>query len=352
MTTLKGKVSWFGGPEDTGVSPSEGLAFYYDVSDAPDLFLSHQPAGTTGLARRLNPEKFYIACRWDYAVTPKTMLPDMKVKVTNPKTGASVLATPADWGPHSDTDRCADISQGMMVALGLTTDDQVIVEFQPLGETAMIYGKVVISSGHGLYVRGAHGILDEVDEARLVTNALAEALREREVEVEVFHDDVSKNQSENLNRIVSAHNAVADRDLDISVHFNAFEQTAGPRGVEVLYYSKAELAGSMSAAIACAAGFIDRGGKKRTDLYFLNNTNKPAILIEVCFVDSEADAQLYKASFDAIIDAIAGLLSGVDDIGEEIPPPDPPVVPVPRIDIEVSGEVLIYINGTQVGTKG
>ena len=36
-------------------------------------------------------------------------------------------------------------------------------------------------------------------------------------------------------------------------------------------------------------GFINRGAKKRTDLFFLNNTEMPAILMEVCFVDSEAD---------------------------------------------------------------
>ena len=34
---VTGKVSWFGGPDDTGVSPSEGLAFIYDIDDAPHL---------------------------------------------------------------------------------------------------------------------------------------------------------------------------------------------------------------------------------------------------------------------------------------------------------------------------
>ena len=35
---LSGKVSWFGGPEDNGVAPDEGLAFIYDVEQAPHLF--------------------------------------------------------------------------------------------------------------------------------------------------------------------------------------------------------------------------------------------------------------------------------------------------------------------------
>ena len=36
--------------------------------------------------------------------------------------------------------------------------------------------RIVVSSGHGKFVRGASGILDEVDEARMVVEALAIAL--------------------------------------------------------------------------------------------------------------------------------------------------------------------------------
>ena len=45
----KGSAVTFGGPEDTGVSPSEDLAFIYTTEDKPVLFLSYQPEGTTGL---------------------------------------------------------------------------------------------------------------------------------------------------------------------------------------------------------------------------------------------------------------------------------------------------------------
>jgi N-acetylmuramoyl-L-alanine amidase len=348
MTTLRGKVSWFGGPDDTGVSPSEGLAFYYDVSDAPELFLDHQPSGTTGLARRLDPEAYYIACRWNYATTPKTMLPKMKVKVTNPKNGYIALAVPGDWGPHEDTGRCADISPGLMAQLELDTDDEVIVEYQPIGAVTMPYERIMISSGHGLKVRGAHGILDEVDEARRVVEHLADELRERGVHVEIFHDDVSTTQSQNLDRIVSTHNS-KDRDLDISVHFNAYEQVSKPMGTEVLYITQGALAGRLSAAIA-SCGFIDRGPKKRTDLAFLNGTEEPAVLLEICFVDSEADADLYSKTFDEICEALADELGGTLD-GEEVEPPDveePIPGIVPRIDIEVEGEVIITVNGIQV----
>jgi N-acetylmuramoyl-L-alanine amidase len=330
------------------------LAFIYSVADAPELFLPQQPSGTTGLARRLDPETYYIACRWDYDVTPKVALLDMRVQVHAPRTGKTFWARPADWGPHSDTERVADISPGLMSALGITTDDQVEVTFEPQTETAMPYEAIVLSSGHGKYVRGASGILDEVDEARKVVEHLADELTARGVHVDVFNDDTSKDQNTNLHTIVNAHNSHT-RNLDLSIHFNAYEQVSKPMGCEVLYVSQAALAGEISAAIA-RCGFINRGAKKRTDLYFLNNTEMPAVLLEVCFVDSEADAKLYHEQFHNIVSAIADVLGGKLDSGTVPPPvttePAPPTQVLPRIDIEVSGEVLIFVNGEQVGTKG
>ena len=183
----------------------------------------------------------------------------------------------------------------------------------------MSYERVVISSGHGKFVRGASGIMDEVDEARQLVDVVADELRARGVDVKVFHDNTSHDQNTNLDTIVNYHNAQT-RDLDVSVHFNAYVETAKPMGVEVLYVTQSKLASQVSAAIA-ACGFIDRGAKKRTDLFFLNNTEMPALLLEVCFVDSEADCEVYTQEFEAICRAIADVLTG--DGGDEIlVPPD------------------------------
>lgn len=43
-----------------------------------------------------------------------------------------------------------------------------------------------------------------------------------------------------------------------------------------------------------ALGFKNRGVKDGSNLYVIKNTKCPAILIEVCFVDNKADADLYK----------------------------------------------------------
>jgi len=352
MTTLRGKVSWFGGPDDTGVDPDEGLAFYYSVDDAPELFLLDQPPGTTGLARRLDPEQFYIATRWDYDVTPKTMLPDMEVKITNAATGRFIHATPADWGPHIDTDRCADVSPGVMTALGLSTDDEVIIEYEPLEEVTMPYESIVLSSGHGKLIRGAAGVLDEVDEARRVVERVADKLEARGVDVYVFHDNTSTTQSENLECIVAAHNA-RDRQLDVSVHFNAYQPTDKKMGVECLFVTQDELAADLSAAMANVMSLPDRGAKKRTDLYFLSQTDMPSVLIETAFVDSTSDAEAYESNFDAVCEAIATVLGGPAE-SEELPPGEerPPLPERPpatvRLDIEVTGNVTVINNGVPV----
>jgi len=128
---LRGTVSWFGGPDDMGVSPSENLAFIYDIYTAPHLFLAVQPEGTSGLARRLNPSVPFIAVRWNYDDYSKIMLASMDyvALVRAPVTGRAFRAWPADWGPHEDTGRVADISSCLMEYLGIMTDDEIEVIF-------------------------------------------------------------------------------------------------------------------------------------------------------------------------------------------------------------------------------
>src|SRR4030095_323618 len=181
--------------------------------------------------------------------------------------------------------------------------------------------KIAISSGHGKIIRGASGYIDEVDEARRVVAAVAEYLAAVDVDATVFNDDVSTTQDENLERIVDFHNSKT-RDLDVSVHFNAYETTEEAMGCECLYLSQQALAGNVVEAICGASGLKRRGPKKRTDLYVLNNTDEAAILIEVCFVDSRADVDLYEAHFDDICAAICEAISGIAQ-GHAPKPPEP-----------------------------
>lgn len=343
---LIGKCSWFGGPNDTGVAPDEGLAFIFDVSDAPDLFLPEQPPGTTGLARRLDPAEYYVACRWDYSVYPKPSLLQHLARVTATKTGKSFLAAPADWGPNENTGRIADLSPGLMEALGITTDDEVQVEY-PYEENGggMTYSSIVISAGHSAKCIGAVGIIDEYTENVHVVNTVAEKLAARGVTVKKFIDTTSTTVDQNLNAIVGYHNAQT-RDLDVSVHFNANQNTTRPVGTECWYVTQLDLAAEISAAIAMASSLIDRGPKYTNDLFFLNNTQMPAVLIEVCFVDSSADVEIYRAKFDQICEAIANVLGG-EQVQPVPPQPDEQVVEI-GINLPAGVKLALTVNGETV----
>ncbi|MET0710195.1 MAG: hypothetical protein ABWY82_25635 [Tardiphaga sp.] len=136
-----GSCSWFGGPHDEGVSPSEALAWWETweqvVRDhAEGLFLDEPPPNTTGLARRLDPDEFYIAMRWDYDEISKADLVRTICLVRSPETSLAFWARPSDWGPHEDTGRVCDISPGLMEALGVDTDWELeIVVIPPKRET-------------------------------------------------------------------------------------------------------------------------------------------------------------------------------------------------------------------------
>ena len=147
--------------------------------------------------------------------------------------------------------------------------------------------------------------LDEVDEARKVVETLAEDLRKHGVEVKTFHDDSSTCKSTNLHTS-STHNKQT-RDLDMCVHLTLIiRPRRWERNASMCRQSTLQAKSPRNFKI----GFINRGAKKRTDLYFLNNTKMPAILIETCFVDITADSNLINAKYEAICNAVAAVLSG------------------------------------------
>src|SRR5438045_5760921 len=128
---VEGKMSTFGGPNDLWMATNEDLALF-NKADLQNpkysyLFLPAPPPGTSGLGRRLNPDQYYFACRWNYVDTPREFLRRALARVENPANGRGVDARPVDWGPHPATGRVADLSPGLAAALGLSTDDIVRV---------------------------------------------------------------------------------------------------------------------------------------------------------------------------------------------------------------------------------
>jgi N-acetylmuramoyl-L-alanine amidase len=215
--------------------------------------------------------------------------------------------------------------------------------------------KIAFSSGHGKYIRGASGYLDEVDEARKIVEAVAELWRANDVEVTTIHDNQSTSQNANLAWLVDQHNRLS-RDLDVSCHLNAYQTTSKPMGSEVWYYSQSELAGRVSAAMAGALDLPNRGGKYTSGLTWVMGCEKPSILLEVCFVDSSTDADHYHAYFDEVVTAIAESIAGIE-MGEapvepEEPPPVEPEEPTGENRLEITatgaGNLMVDFNGNTV----
>lgn len=167
---------------------------------------------------------------------------------------------------------------------------------------------IAIAGGHSAIARGASGYLDEYDCDRAFVAQLIPAFDAQGwyvTDCSNEESDVSAELREEC-RIANASGA----DLFIAVHFNAGCGT----GTEVWHYpySSAETyAQDVSRELASALGLPNRGAKSTTGLYVLNHTEMPAILIEVCFVDTEADADAWwAASWDDLCAAVVRGLGG------------------------------------------
>lgn len=167
---------------------------------------------------------------------------------------------------------------------------------------------IAIAGGHSAIARGASGYLDEYECDRAFVAQLIDAFEGQGWQVTDCSNeksDVSAELREEC-RIANASGA----DLFIAVHFNA----GGGTGTEVWHYTHSiaeTCAREVSRELASALGLPNRGAKSTTGLYVLNHTDMPAILVEVCFVDNEADADAwYATSWDALCGAVVRGLGG------------------------------------------
>ncbi len=171
--------------------------------------------------------------------------------------------------------------------------------------------KIAIFRGHNtIYNTGAVGIRKEDDLINEVAFKLLDKLKNFSLDVidctptEAEFKNI-KSTTDSLSLRCKKANT-ANVDLVVSIHFNAYNGQA--HGTEVLYVSEKgkEIAQPIQNEIV-KLGYTNRGVKKRTDLYVLNYTIAPAILIECCFCDSKTDMELYDS--DKIATAIVqGLL--------------------------------------------
>ncbi|MGN4719647.1 N-acetylmuramoyl-L-alanine amidase [Bacillus cereus group sp. MYBK226-2] len=167
-------------------------------------------------------------------------------------------------------------------------------------------GRYSLHGGHNNIVQGANcGNRKEHVMDRQVKDAVAAKLRALGHTVYDDTDETGKTQAQNLNNIVRNCNS-HDVDLVISFHLNAYNGSAN--GVEVCYYDQQSLAAKVSAQLAKDIGWSNRGAKQRADLYVLNSTKAPAILIELGFIDNDSD--MAKWDVDKIANSIVYAVTG------------------------------------------
>ena len=96
-----------------------------------------------------------------------------------------------------------------------------------------------------------------------------------------------------------------DADIFVSIHCNSANTVA--QGTEVECYGGAgeQLAQCIQSQIVDALGTADRGIKSRPGLLVLRQTDMPAVLVEMAFIDNDDDAALLTEKTDEFARAIA-----------------------------------------------
>lgn len=157
---------------------------------------------------------------------------------------------------------------------------------------------------------GASGIIEESQYTRVIGKRVSDKLRALGHSVVDCTVDKASSNSESLNLRVKKSND-NPADLFFSIHFNA----GGGNGTEVFTYGGKEFPQCRQVLTNMTKlGFKNRGIKDGSHLAVIKNTKAKSMLIEVCFIDSVHDVNLFTSNIDKVVDAIAyGIL------GQEVP---------------------------------
>ncbi len=173
---------------------------------------------------------------------------------------------------------------------------------------------IMLDAGHGGSDPGAvYEGRQEKDDTLKLTLAIGEILQNNGIDVEYTRTtDIYETPYQ---KALEANEAGVD--FFISIHRNSFPTDNVVSGVESLVYDltgiKYEMAQEINAQLE-TIGFVNLGVQARPNLVVLKRTNMPAVLVEVGFINSNTDNQLFDTNFEDIANAIA---SGILDTLEE-----------------------------------
>lgn len=168
--------------------------------------------------------------------------------------------------------------------------------------------RIGIDMGHSLsgVGTGASAILSEVGKNREIGKRLIQMLQEKGHTVINCTNDYASSVDAQLAGIVAKANAQT-LDVFISIHLNS----GGGVGSEVYVYAKGGNAETYAKKIlpelTASCDFRNRG-LKVANFYVLRETSAPAVLVEVCFVDSREDAD--KLNVEAVAKSLFKGITG------------------------------------------
>lgn len=108
----------------------------------------------------------------------------------------------------------------------------------------------------------------------------------------------------------------SDADYFVSIHRNSSPVPNQYTGIESLVYSRygeaARLANNINEELE-QVGYINQGVNQRQNLVVLRRTQMPAVLVEVGFINTDADNRMFEERFFETAQAIAdGILETIN----------------------------------------
>lgn len=164
---------------------------------------------------------------------------------------------------------------------------------------------VVLDAGHGGANPGAvYNGRQEKDDALNLTLAIGSILEQNGVDV--YYTRTTDIYESPYQKATEGNEAGAD--YFISIHRNSSPYPNQYSGVESLVYNRYGTAAVMASNINDQLeqiGFLNLGVNERPNLVVLNSTQMPSVLVEVGFINSDADNALFDERFYDIAQAIA-----------------------------------------------
>lgn len=198
---------------------------------------------------------------------------------------------------------------------------------------------IIIDPGHGGFDPGAvYGDRKEKDDNLRLALAVGQQLENAGYNVVYTRKDDRYDSPYDKAQIANN----AGGDLFLSFHRNFAERPDLYQGVQALVYDKNPLALRVAKDVNQELekiGFDNLGIESRKELVVLRRTNMPAVLLEVGFINSSVDNQIFDDKFTAMTNAIAtgveqalpvGNTAGTESSFEaQATNQDPPMMPPP-----------------------